>query len=121
MLALDKKVERSEKGIQDELQLVPVSGDKWTTVANEHPEFFRTRPDDTFAMSMISRRVLPENKKGFRRLEPEFVGQLLNTAVEIHDRQVRRGERWTYLIPIWVALVLGIASLISVVLRLVFS
>jgi hypothetical protein len=45
-----------------------------------------------------------------RRREPltaDFVGDLLRSAVEIHDRQVRRSERWTYLVPIWVALIAG--------------
>ena len=121
VLALDVNVERSEKGIKNVLQIVPVSADAWTTVAKEHPEFFRTRPDKQFALSLISRRVLPENAEGYRRLSPEFVGQLLNTAVEIHDRQVRRDDRWTYLIPIWVALIVVGVPLIGVGLKLLFG
>ncbi len=120
VLALDKFVERSEKGIRDELHMTPSSGgpdSKWASVAEEHPEFFRTRSGETFEMSLIARRVLPKNEENKRRLSPEFVGQLLNSAVELHDRQVRRSERWTYLIPIWVALIVGVFSLVGIGLK----
>ena len=51
-------------------------------------------------------------------LKPEFNGRLLQAAVEMHDRQLRRSERWTYLIPIiWVALVAGLFTLLGSILN----
>lgn len=57
-----------------------------------------------------------------RQLPSEFVGQLIEAAINLHDRQLRRSERWTYLVPIWVALIAAIggivAGLASVVLKI---
>jgi hypothetical protein len=38
----------------------------------------------------------------------EHTQALLNTAIELHDRQIRRNQRWTVLIPVWVAVISGI-------------
>jgi hypothetical protein len=48
-----------------------------------------------------------------------FIGMrsLLQAAIDIHDRQVRRCERWTYLVPIWVALIAGVVSVFVVLFR----
>jgi hypothetical protein len=54
-----------------------------------------------------------DNKPGRKPLPPDFVGHLLSAAVDIHDRQVRRSERWTYLVPIWVALITGGLALVA--------
>jgi hypothetical protein len=36
----------------------------------------------------------------------------------MHDRQIRRAERWTFLIPLWVAVVAGMFSLIAVAIKI---
>jgi hypothetical protein len=38
----------------------------------------------------------------------------LNTAIELHDRQIRRSQRWTVLIPIWVAVIGAIVAVIKI-------
>jgi hypothetical protein len=50
-------------------------------------------------------------------LEGSHVDSLLRAAIEMHDRQVRRADRWTYLTPIWVALLAGVFSLLVVALK----
>lgn len=115
VLALQEHVERSESGISGKLGK-PKSSESWLSVASEHPEFFRANQDTKFSMSLVFREVQPP-KNGVRRVEPEQVGMLLNSAIELHDRQMNRYDRWTYLVPIWVALIAGLSSLIGILLK----
>ncbi|MCP4901720.1 MAG: hypothetical protein GY906_32555, partial [bacterium] len=38
-------------------------------------------------------------------------------AVDLHDRQVRLAERWIYLVPIWVALIVATTTIVAKVLE----
>ena len=126
VLALGDTTHATEEQLQgDALKGPPRSNVKgvkeWRAVAQEHPEFFRVNPDPNKenAVSLIARHSSQKKPGGGREpLTPDFVDSLLRSAVEIHDRQVRRSESWTYLVPIWVALILGIFSLITVILRI---
>lgn len=107
VLGLDEHAHRSEDGLQSELQGIPRSGATWAEVAQAHPEFFRVRPEGEHRVSLVSRHVTPKNEKDVRQLPPEFIGKLLQAAIDLHDRQVRRDERWAYWVPILVALERG--------------
>lgn len=117
VLALDEKTHRTEEGLRSELQGMPQSAASWTEVAQSHPEFFRVRSEATHPVSLVARHVVPEDATGFRLLPPEFIGRLLGAAIDLHDRQVKLAERWIYLIPLWVALVVGTFSLGAVLLK----
>ena len=113
VLSLDESAHRSEEGLRSELQGAPLSADRWTQVAREHPEFFRVVPDGTHSISLIARHVLPRDEEGHRHQLPnDLVGRLLQSAIDLYDRQIRLEERWTYLIPIWVALIGAIVTLV---------
>jgi hypothetical protein len=121
VLALDPKAHRTEDGVKHELQRQPGSdgADTWTSLARAHPEFFRVNPRDEYPISLIARHVHPVKEDDKREaLTADFVGNLLRSAVDIHDRQVRRSERWSYLVPIWGALILGISGLVTALLGL---
>jgi hypothetical protein len=110
VLALDPATHRTEYWLERELQGKPRShgADSWASLAEAHPEFFRVDRESEYPISLIARHVQEDIGGGKRPpLPPDFVGNLLRSAVEIHDRQVRRNERWTYLVPIWVALIAG--------------
>ncbi len=125
VLTLAEHSHRSEKGIRTELQGPPRSVDSWEALARDHPEFFRVLESGTYTVALLARHVdVPETEGRPRPRAPlpaDFVGNLLNSAVDIHDRQVRRSERWTYLVPIWVALILGILGLLGTLIRLLLS
>ena len=121
VLALGERSHRSEEGLKGELQGPPGSGESWEAVARAHPEFFRVKPEGTHRISLLSRHVLPKNESGTRLLPEGFVDSLLGAAVDMHDRQVKRAERWTYLIPIWVALIVGVFSVIGIAIDLFFG
>lgn len=119
VLGLDERSYRSEDGLRSELQGSPISvaSGSWAGVAKEHPEFFRVRPEGEHRVSLVSRHVTPKNENKVQHLPPEFIGKLLQTALDLHDRQVRRDERWIYLVPVGVALIAGVCSLGAVILR----
>jgi Flp pilus assembly protein CpaB len=113
VLALDEYAHRSEDGLKAELQSKPKSANSWTDLAKEHLEFFRVLKDGKNAISLVLRHVSEDT--GIKRspLHPEQTQALLNTAIELHDREIRRNQRWAILIPIWVAVIGGIVVLLS--------
>ncbi len=106
VLAFHKNARRIEAGLKSELQGDPLSAKQWTHIAEDHPEFFRVSYKEKYPVSLVSRYVSDENVKK-DPLSTEFTQSLFTTAIEIHDRQLKRAERWTYLIPIWVAVITG--------------
>lgn len=123
VLALDPNTHRSEDGLRMELQAGPRSATSWGLVAMQHPEFFRVSPEREYSVSLLARHVMqrqPDTKK-HPVLDGSHVDSLLRAAIEMHDRQVRRNDRWTYLVPIWVALITGLFALAVVGLKTVLQ
>jgi len=114
VLALDEHAHRSEQGLMDELQGKPRSSSDWTTLAKEHPEFFRVAPTGEHTISLIARHVSPKDNNKRQPLSGDITSHLMETAIVLHERQVKLAERWTYLIPIWVALITGLFLLLSI-------
>jgi hypothetical protein len=115
VLALDRRAHRSSGGLHTELQGGPSSSaESWKSLAQEHPEFFRVLVfgEEKNNVSLIARHVQrrPHQESGREPLSADFVGNLLRSAVEIHDRRVRRTEVWRYLVPIWGALFTAIIT-----------
>jgi alpha-ketoglutarate-dependent taurine dioxygenase len=117
VLSLDEDAHRSETGLRTELQTAPRSAATWTDLATEHPEFFRVTPEGEHRVSLLARHVTKRVNDKHPVLEGGHVDSLLRAAIEMHDRQVRRSERWTYLVPIWVALVAGMFSVVAVLIK----
>lgn len=107
VLALDEYSYRSEEGIKSELRAKPSSSVSWFQLAKEHQEFFRAVEGRKYPISLVIRHISENTEKNRPPLSPEHTQALLNSAIELHDRQIRRSERWTVLIPIWVALISG--------------
>ena len=107
VLALDKDSHRSEEGLKSELPARPSSSESWLQLAKEHQEFFRVVEGKKHPVSLVIRHVSEEAGEKRPPLSPEHTQALLNSAIELHDRQIRRSQRWTVLIPIWVAVIGG--------------
>ena len=105
VLALDTDSHRSETGLKSELPERPNSSDSWLQLAKEHQEFFRVVEGKKRPISLVTRHVSEEAGEKRLPLSPEHTQALLNAAIELHDRQIRRSQRWAVLIPIWVALI----------------
>lgn len=116
VLALDKNSHRSEDGLKTELPARPNSGDTWMQVAKEHQEFFRVVEGKNHPISLVTRHVSEDSCEKRPPLSPEHTQALLNAAIELHDRQIRRSQRWTVLIPIWAAIIGGIFVIVKTLL-----
>ncbi len=114
VLALDKDSHRSEGGLRSELPARPNSAESWLQLAGEHQEFFRVVEGKQYPISLVTRHVSEEAGQKRPPLSPEHTQALLNAAVELHDRQIRRSQRWTVLIPIWVAVIGGAVAVFRV-------
>lgn len=113
VLALDKDSHRSETGLKSELPDRPTSSISWTQLAKEHQEFFRVVDGRKYPVSLVVRHVSDEVGEKRPPLSPEHTQALLNAAIELHDRQIRRSQRWTVLIPIWLAVIGGFFTVLK--------
>lgn len=107
VLALDKKTHRSEDGLQIELQGKPRSSASWMGVAKEHSEFFRVHEGRVNPISLVARHVTPENEYDERSLDNAFVQTLMRTAIDMHDREEKRKDRWFQIFQTLVSGVIG--------------
>ena len=115
VLAFDIHAHRSEGGLRAEIQIDPRSADTWTEVASQHPEFFRAVANEEHGVSLIARHVTPRAADGKHpRLQGDQVHSLLTAAIEMHDRQATRADRWKSLLPLWTALLSVIGTLAAV-------
>lgn len=119
VLALDEHAHRSEEGLAYELQVRPRSAESWAKVAEQHPEFCRVLASGKHRISLVARHVSPRLDNRRPPLASDYTSKLLQLAVELHDREVRRSQRWHVWIPVIVALSAGIVTLLGVYLRCV--
>ncbi len=121
VLSLDNFTHRSESGLFKELQRLPASGGMWMTLGAEHPEFFRVAMEGENQLSLVARHVVPRGDDEIKRLPADFVRQLLQTAIELHDRQVEAAEWWKKFMPLWAALIGGIFGTASTLITIWFK
>lgn len=119
VLAYDEISTRTELGISRELTPKPASAETWIALAQAHPELFRVGPDKQGhpRASLVSRFVLPlqgEDELNQRRpqLDHGIVNKLMEIALDLHDKEQVRAQRWHYVVPI-VAASIGAAALIT--------
>ncbi|MDF2181229.1 hypothetical protein [Neptuniibacter sp. CAU 1671] len=117
VLSLSKNSHRSEEGLVEELQGAPKSATSWIAIAKEHPEFFRVRGTGKHRVSMIARHVLKDDENIREKLSPDFIGKLLETAIELHDRQLSRDQNWKTYIPIIVSITAGTFTIFGIFLN----
>ena len=114
VLALDGNTHRSEDGLRSELQGDPKSGVTWKEIAGEHPEFFRTSDSGSYKVSLVCRHVLPRNESGHKENpSSDFIVKLLETAINLHDRDVSRQRYWHAYIPIIVSVITVLGAFLS--------
>lgn len=127
VLAYDRDAARSEDGLTKELQRKPMSIGTWIGLAEAHPEFFRVRNEEQRKQraALIARYVseyvpISDDEEKRPPLDPDVVNKLMEIAIELHDRQVSRGERWksTWL-PMIVAVVAATATVTAAALKLI--
>jgi hypothetical protein len=117
VLALDPSAHRSESGLRSELQGQPRSADTWGELAKDHQEFFRVSADGEHHVSLVARHVTARDALGERGpLQADYASELLRLAVDMHDREVRRSQRWHSWDSILSSIIAGVFLLIGVLL-----
>jgi hypothetical protein len=117
VLALHEYRYRSNQGLTIDMQGPPQSGSSWKEVAQQHPEFFRVNEDDKLGICLIARHVLPKDENDKRELPSGFISLLLQTAINLHDRQLDRAQHLRVYIPIVVAITAGIFTIFGIYLK----
>jgi hypothetical protein len=99
VLALDPHTHRSEENLKGELQGLPRTGDSWTKIASDHPEFFRVKKESSTApVSLVARHVIPKDPvTDSRPMPPEMTYRLLQSAIDLYDRAASESRRWDQL------------------------
>ena len=114
VLALDPHTRRRETGVTKDIAGSPASAETWFALAKDHREFFKMDDESSFGLSLVSRFVLPEDATEKRpQLSPNFVSVLMQTAINLHDRQVSESEGWKSYLPLWSALIGGVFATLS--------
>jgi hypothetical protein len=110
VLAFDEKPKRSVNGLESELQGKPKSAESWKDIVVEHPEFFRLNKkeyekdkDESNSICLIVRHVKNDI------LTSEMTTKFFETAIELHDKEHERADRW----KVWLPLVVAIISVLS--------
>ena len=126
ILAFDPSARRSSDGLNKQLARGPLSTGTWAELARQHPEFFRIlegHKGQRESISLVARFVLPAvaSESGgdpkTPALGPDVTSTLMNLAVQLHDREIQRRDRWkTVLVPTIVAIIAATASVIAAVI-----
>ena len=103
VLVFDPDTHRSESGIiEKELGQPTSSKEGWVALAKEHPEIFRVSDEAKHPLSLVARHVQPSDPTKKRPpLSPEFTQTLINTAIELYDRQRDAAARRKHVVRLW--------------------
>ena len=88
----------------------------WEKVARQHLEFFRVS-GRTPSISLAARFAAGSTERA-KPLEPEVVQGLMRCAIDIHDRESRRRERWTLYLPLVIAVIGALGSVTTAIIGL---
>lgn len=96
VLAMYKETCRTQDGLEAEFQGPPSSAESWIGLAKEHQEFFRVRKGKGTEISLIARYA----NENHAPLEPDYTAKLMETAIKIHDSQLKSSRWWTFWMPV---------------------
>ena len=105
VLAFAPQPSRTVVQLTDALRTTPSS----VEVAGLHPEFFRVWGQNRDQVALASRHVA-EGGPGQAGFPADFAQHLMRTAIEIHDREARRRDRWALYLPLVIAIVGALGS-----------
>jgi hypothetical protein len=126
ILAYDVSARRSSDGLNKQLSRSPLSATDWFALGRLHPEFFRVlegKPGQPKSISLVARFVLepvastPGAEPKTPALSADITSNLMDLAVQLHDREMQRRDRWkAVLVPTIVAILAATASIIAAVI-----
>ncbi len=88
----------------------------WVRVSGAHPEFFRVS-GTTPSISLCARFAAGRDRET-RTLTPEVVERLMQTAIDLHDREAKRRDRIAMYFPLMIAIIGALGSLATAIIGL---
>ena len=129
VLAYDKFAKRTHAGLTAGLRKGPLTADTWIDIGTQHPELFRVLEGERHhsgqdTVALITRLfqepvapAIPEDPPKSPPLSPDQTGKLMDLAIQLHDREVQRRDRWkTVVVPTVVAVIAAGASIVAAVI-----
>jgi len=129
ILAYDKLAKRTHEGLKAQLRRDPLTADTWTKIGQQHPELFRVLEAEKHSsgqetVTLIARFVqegIPSNNESeppiSPPLSPDQTSNLINLAIQLHDREVQRRDRWkSVIVPMVVAIIAAGASIVGAII-----
>jgi hypothetical protein len=125
ILAIDPSARRTSDGLKTQLSSSPLSASSWFELGRSHPEFFRVLPGTgpQESISLVARFALEPTgltAEGHPKTPPltaEVTNNLMDLAVQLHDREMQRRDRWkTVLVPSIVAILAATASITAAII-----
>jgi hypothetical protein len=127
VLAYDESAKRTNSGLVAQLQRQPITSDTWTELGKQHAEFFRVfnpeaAQEKNESVTLLTRFVLkpvvrPDGERVTPPLSAEVTGHLMDLAIQLHDREVQRRDRWkTVLAPMLAAFIAAAAAISAAVI-----
>lgn len=105
VLCLGENIYRSTDGLLKELEGPPQSAPSWLEIAEQHREFFRVSRHKKYPISLVVRHITADSDGKGPWLAADYTEKLLGLAVELHDREERRAQRWQIYVPVIAAFI----------------
>lgn len=93
----------SEESLTQTFNGKPSNDDNtWFEVAEDHPEFFRKnmKGNDIILLLRNANRTIDGDKENYPKLEIGLTQKLIDQAILLHDKELARYQRNSFLIPI---------------------
>jgi len=115
VLALEKGgAFKNNENLNKALNGKPKSSDNWFEIAKEHPEFFRFNTDETQITLLFRFAHRSGGPTGgveeYPALEIDQTQKLLDLAIILHDKQIARLQRNSFLIPLLTAMIAALTT-----------
>jgi len=113
VLSIDKYAFRTIANLNDALRGKPSSLKTWEEVAYAHPEFFRPNKQEN-CVALLIRSYRTENQNNERDpLSIPETQKLIDVAISLHEKEIERIQRNSYMIPIIVAFISLLAVIVT--------
>jgi hypothetical protein len=103
---------RQDKGLNDTLNGKPKSGENWFEIAKEHPEFFKFNNDENAVVLLLRflNRTGEKGKEEYPAFTIDQTQKLIDQAILLHDKQIGRLQKNSFLVPILTAIITALAT-----------
>jgi hypothetical protein len=103
---------RKAEGLNVVLNGPPLSSTEWFEVAKAHPEFFKFNVKETTIVLLVRflNRITVEGAETYPHLTVDQVQKMIDQAIALHDKQIARLQKNSFLVPVGTAILAAITT-----------